>query len=166
VGEKSLVAAAQVVQSCFTVRRPEEAVFRAFAVAHLSDLTRSAKPGQSLELGPAEGSLLRTLKKLDKRCLTDIPEAMVCVHEMVAGKEISVVFNDWDIAAGWPEEAKRMFLPESRPGRLFENLNFDPADVLVQPFIEDSAKKIAPGFSRHGVSAHSSQPIRMRLDKG
>ena len=112
-----------------------------------------------------EGPLRRTLEELDQGRLPDIPEAMVCVDEMVAGIEISVVFNDGNISADWPEKAQRMLLPESRPGCFLEDLHFNPADVPAQPVIEDSAEKIPPGFSRHCIGADTSRPIRMLFNQ-
>ena len=90
-------------------------------------------------------------RSVDEGSLPDVAQAMFGVDVVVAGKEISIVFDDRDISADGPEDAQRMLLPERRPGRFLENLHFDPADIPAHPFVEDGAEKVAPGFRRDGV---------------
>ena len=86
---------------------------------------------------------------------------MFRVDEVITGKEVSVVFNDGNITAGLPEDAKRMFLPESSSSCLLEDLHFDPLDILLHPLIEDGAEKIAESVS--GYCAVANAPLFCRL---
>ena len=91
---------------------------------------------------------------------------MFRVDEVIARKEVSVVFNDGNITAGLPEDAKRMLLPEGGSGCLLEDLHFDPLDILAHPLIEDGAEKIAQAFSRHSTVANAAVFIWLRLNQG
>ena len=91
---------------------------------------------------------------------------MFRVDEVVARKEISVMFDHGNISAGLSKDTKRMLLAETRSGRLFEYLHFDPLDIVTLPFVENGAKKIAPGFRRHRAKADAVLSVGLRFDQG
>ena len=73
---------------------------------------------------------------------------MLHVDEVITRKEVAVMFDDGDIAAGLPKDTERMFLTEGNSARLFEYLHFDSPDILALPLVEDGAEKIAHDLSR------------------
>ncbi len=91
---------------------------------------------------------------------------MFRVDEVITRKEVSVVFDDGNITAGLPKDAKRMLLPERSSGCLLEYLHFDLLDILAYPLIEDGAEKIAQSFSRHSAVAHPALLVWLRLNEG
>jgi hypothetical protein len=91
---------------------------------------------------------------------------MPSVDEMITRKEIPVVLDDGNIAAGLPEDTQRMLLPEGSSGRLLENLHFDPLDILGLPLVEDGAEKTPQGFSRHSAAADPTVFTWLRLNQG
>lgn len=105
-GEKTLVARTQIVQSLLAVRCPDETILRAPSVAHCPDLTGPAVAGQCFLLGLSECSLGRTFEKLNQRDFPDIPEAVFIIDEVVARKDIPVMFDNRNIAAGRPEDTQ------------------------------------------------------------
>ena len=159
MGEEALVACAEVVQPCFAVRRLEEAILGAPAMAQGQYLADLAMTRQEIRFGLPEGPLGRALKQQGERGLPDIAQAMSFVNEVIAGEKVPVVFDDGDIAAGLPEDAQRMLLPQGCPGRLFKDLNLDPANVLAQPLVKNGAEKSAEGFGRHGPVAYAAPAI-------
>ena len=106
MGKKAFVARTQVIQSRFSIRCLEEAVLRTLPIAHSPDLTFQAVAGQSLYFGFTERPLHRTLEKLDQRSLRYISKAMLDVDEVVTRIEVSVVFDNGNVAAGRPEDAQ------------------------------------------------------------
>ena len=105
-GKKTLIARTQVVQPLLAIGCPDEAIFQAPSVAHIPYLTGPAVAGQCFQLGLPKSSLGRTLEKLNQGSLPDIPEAVFCVDEVVTGKEVSVVLDDRNIAAGRPKDTQ------------------------------------------------------------
>lgn len=91
---------------------------------------------------------------------------MFGIHEMVAGIEISVVLDDRNIAAGRPKNTQRVILLEGRPGRLLEDLHFDPADILTHPLIEYGAEKFTPSFCGNRERTDTAVGVWLRFDHG
>jgi hypothetical protein len=98
--------------------------------------------------------------------LADIPDSMGRVDEVVAGEKISIVFDDRNVAAGRTEEAEGMLLAEGDADRFFDDLNFDPADVVPDPFIENRTEERPPRFSPDGEGTEAVGLLRMWLDQG
>jgi hypothetical protein len=69
---------------------------------------------------------------------------MFRADEVIARKEVPGVLDDGNIAAGLPEDAQRMLLPEGGSGRLLKHPHVDPLDIPGHPLIEDGAEKVAP----------------------
>ncbi len=90
---------------------------------------------------------------------------MFRVNEVITRKEVSIVFDDGNIAAGLPKDTECMLLSEGSSGRLLEYLHFEPLDILVLPLIEDGAEKMAPSFSRHSAVANAALFVWLRLDQ-
>ena len=101
--EKTLVAFTEIVQATFSIWCPEEPVFRASAVTHISDHTFPAKARQGIQFSLAECFLGRTLDHLDQGGLDDVPKTMVFINKVIAWIEVAVVFNDWNIPAARPK---------------------------------------------------------------
>src|SRR5450759_716110 len=79
---------------------------------------------------------------------------MIAIDVMVAGIEVPGMFKHGQLAAGFSESTKRMFRSLILPGRLFEQLNIDPADILPDPPVENRAHECAKGFRRNRLRAH------------
>ena len=150
--EKSPIPGAKIVQARLAIWRLKNAIFRAAAIAHFSNVTFTAIARQGLLLGTAEGCLRRTLKKRSERGFTNVSQPMLNVNEMIALIEISVVLDDRNIPAGRAEDAKRMSHPIGRACSFFKALNDDPVHIVPHPLVKDRAEKISevnrPGFHR------------------
>ena len=99
MGKEEPITCTKVVQPLFTIRCQNESVLRAFTVTHGQDLAVSAIAGQSVRLGLPERDLVSAFQQINERRTLDIPEKMRGINEMIAGKEISVMFNDRNILA-------------------------------------------------------------------
>ncbi len=91
---------------------------------------------------------------------------MLHVDEVITRKEVAVMFDDGNIAAGLPKDTERVFLPKGGSGRLLEYLHLDPPDILALPLVEDGAEKIAQDLSRDRAVADSAFSVYLRLDQG
>ena len=91
---------------------------------------------------------------------------MFGVDEVITRKEVSVVFDNGNITTGFSKDTKRMFLPESSSGCLFEYLHLDPFDILALPLVEDGTEKISQNFSRHSAVANTALFAWLRLNQG
>ena len=96
----------------------------------------------------------------------DISQPMFHIDEVVARKEVSVMFDNGNISTGLPKNAERMLLPECSSGYLFEYLHLDSLDILALPLIKDGAEKIAQSFSRYRTLADAALSLWLRLDQG
>ena len=112
MGKEPQVSFAEKVETSLSIRCPDEAVFRTFAVAHVEHFTAPAVCGERVAFGTSEGPLLRAFHHLDKRCLNQIADAVLFVHVVIARVKIPVVFDDWNVPAGFPEDAEGMLLSE------------------------------------------------------
>ena len=83
VVEERLEAWTQVVQAGFPVRRRDEAVLRATAVAGEADVALEAVPRQGVALVEPELPLLRGRDELEHVGERDVPELVVGLHEVV-----------------------------------------------------------------------------------
>ena len=96
----------------------------------------------------------------------DISQPMFHIDEVIARKEVSVMFDNGNISTGLPKNAERMLLSESSSGCLFEYLHLDSLDILALPLIKDGAEKIAQSFSRYRTVADAPLFLWLRLDQG
>jgi len=108
----------------------------------------------------------RTFDEIDQSGLTDVPQVMFSVDEVIAGKEIPVVLNNRNIPAGFLEDAQGMLLPQGCCSGLLKDLNSNLPDILARPLIEDGAKESAEGLGRHGGRAYAFVKIRSGLHEG
>jgi len=166
VGEEAFIARTQVVQSRFTIWRMQDAIFRAPAMAHIPHLACLTIAGKRIQFGLPECSLGRTLEQLDQWRLLDISQEIFPLDEVVTRKEVSVVFDDWNIPTGFPEDTQSMLLAKGCSGRFLEYLHGDPPDILPHPLVEDGAEKSAKSFSRHSTVADAAHGVRLGLDQG
>lgn len=104
MGEETFITRAEVVQAFFAVRRPQETVLRAPAIAHRQDIAGPAEVGQFVQLGLSEGPLRWALEQFNERSFADIPEAVFEVDKVIAGKKVPVMFDDRNISAGRPKD--------------------------------------------------------------
>jgi len=81
---------------------------------------------------------------------------MFRVDEVITREEVSVVFDDGDIAAGFPKDAQCVFLAQSSSGHLFKDLNVNLLDILGHPLVEDRAEEIAESFSGNAEGTDTS----------
>jgi hypothetical protein len=96
----------------------------------------------------------------------DISQPMFHIDEVIARKEVSVVFDNGNISTGLPKNAERMFLPESSSNCLLKYLHFDSLDILALPLVKDGTEKIAQSFSRYSTVADAAYSLWLRLDEG
>ena len=164
--EKTLIPRTQVVQPFLPVRRLKDAVLGAPPVAHPPDFAVEAITGQPVPLGRSECSLLRAFEQFDQRLVAYISEVMFSIDEVIAGKEVSVMFDHGKITARLAKDTKRLLTPQGRLGNLFEYLDLDPPNVLAQPFVEDGAEKVAERFSRYAAAAYAPIAFAFRRHKG
>ena len=155
MGKEEPITCTKVVQPLFTIRCQNESVLRAFTVTHGQDLAVSAIAGQSVRLGLPERDLVSAFQQINERRTLDIPEKMRGINEMIAGKEISVMFNDRNIPTVLPEYAELMLPVQCRIGGFLKYLHFDSPDILALPLIKYSTEKPTKLFPRHRVSGHN-----------
>ena len=166
MGEEAFIARTQVVQSRFTIRRMQNAIFRASAMAHIPHLACLTIAGKRIQFGLPECSLGRTLYQLDKWSLLDISQEIFRVDKVVTREEVSVVFDDRNIPTGFSEDTQCMLLAKGCSGRFLEYLHVDPPDILPHPLVEDGGEKSAKSFSRHSAAADAAHGVRLGLDQG
>jgi len=166
VGKKALVACTQIIQPSFAVRRPENTILRAPSVTKFEDVAFQAIAGKGVPFELSECPLRGTFDEIDQSGLTDIPQVMFPVDEVIADKEISIVLNNRNIPAGFLKDAQGMLLPQGCCSRLLKDLNSNLPDILARPLIEDGAKESAEGLGRHGGRAHAFVEIRSGLHEG
>jgi hypothetical protein len=114
----------------------------------------------------AECPLRRAFDEIDQPGLTDIPQVVFPVDEVIAGKKISIVFDHGNITAAFLKDTQGMLLPQGGCGRLLEDLDFYLPDILAHPLIEDGAEKSAKGLRGHGARAYRSINVRPGLHQG
>ena len=105
VQEEALQSRAQVVEARFALRRPDETVLGASAVAHGQHFAFAAVTRQGVPLGLAEIPLRRAFQQLAERRLADVAQAVFAVDVVVAREKVAVVFDNRDLAAGFAENA-------------------------------------------------------------
>jgi hypothetical protein len=121
---------------------------------------------QRVQFGTPERLLGWAIQQLDQRHISQVPQTVLDVDEVITAVEVSVVFDDGDAATDLLENAERVLLPEGWSNRLLEDLYFDPPDVPGHPLVEDGAQKSTPSLRRHGAVAHTPVGLRSPLDQG
>ena len=111
VSEKTSIACTKIIEPCFPIRRPEDAIFRASPIAHGLDLASPAATGQSVLFALPEGPLYRTLDEANERSLPNIAQVMFSVNEMITRKEITIMFDHRNVTASFPKNTQRVLLP-------------------------------------------------------
>ncbi len=91
---------------------------------------------------------------------------MLRVDEVIARKEVTVVFDDGNVTAGLPKNTQRMLLSEGCSGGLLEYLYLDLSDIHTLPLVEDGAQKSAESFRRHRALADTPLGVGLRLNQG
>ena len=91
---------------------------------------------------------------------------MFRVDKVITRKEVSVMFEDGNIATGLPKDAERMLLSQGRSGHLLEDLHIDALDILGFPLIENGAEKMAQSLSVHRSVANAALFGGLRLHQG
>jgi len=103
---------------------------------------------------------------MDQWKLLDIPQQMLRVDEVITRIEVSIVFDDRNITAGFSKDTQCMLLPESSSGYLLENLNFDPLNIMNLPLVKDCGEEIAPSVGRYSAVANAALTVWLGLDQG
>jgi len=110
VRKKAFVACTQIVQPSFAIGRSEDAILRAPSIAKIENVAFQAIAGKGVPFELAEGPQRRTFDEIDQSGLTNVPQVVFPVDEVIAGKEISVVFDHGNIPAGFLEDTQGMLL--------------------------------------------------------
>jgi hypothetical protein len=164
VQEETLQSSTEVVEARIAIGCLNETVFGAATVAHSQHFALPAITREGVALGCAEIPLHFALQQLVERRLPDIAQPVVAVDEVVARKEIAVVFEYRDLAASLAEDTQRMLLAERRSGGLLERLNHYAADIAPDPLIEDLAQERAILFRRRRMRADAAHRFQRSLD--
>lgn len=165
VAKEALISCAEIVQAWLAIRGMKDSILRTSPVAKRQDLAAETETGQTIPFGVPEGSLCRALKKIDQRSLLDVAQAVPSIDEVVARKDVSVMFDHRNIATGFSEDAERVFIGESRSGYFLKDLHLDPLDIQADPLIEDGTEKIAPCFGWHGSVTYRVLSGRFGFDQ-
>ncbi len=107
--EKLFQARTQVIQSLFTVRRLDDAVFGAAAIAHAQYFALPAVARQTRPFFLSEVALSWILDHFREGLLVDITDLVFRQNVVVARIKIAVMLDNRDIAAGFTVDAKRVF---------------------------------------------------------
>ena len=165
MGKEAFVPCTQIVQPCFPVGRPKNAILRTPSIAQCKDLAFQAIAGKGVPFELSECPLGGTFDEIDQSGFTDIPQVVFSVDEVIAGKEISIVLDHRNIPAGFLEDAQGMFLPQGLSCRLIEDLDIYLPDVLAHPLIKNGAEKSTEGLRGHGARTHISIRVRSGFHK-
>ena len=131
MGKETLIAGAEVAQGFFAVRCSKESVLRASAIAHCQDFASLARERQPIQLGLSEGSLRSAFEQFNEWSFPNIPEPVLNVDKMIAGKEVSVMFDNGNIPADLPKYTETMVLPEGSSDGLLEYLYVHLPDIMA-----------------------------------
>ena len=143
VPEELPVAGAEIIQPRLSIRGFDKSVLGAFSIAYKPDRTAAAIFRQALELLPPELLLLGRAGYAVHASLHDIAQKVSRLHKVIAGVHIPIVLHGQGRSAGLGEGADAG--RRSRPGGQshIEDLDEDPAHILLHPFIEDGYQKAA-----------------------
>lgn len=137
MAEKMFVAGTEVVELLHLTLYRHKTVFRALAVAHGKYLTGSAQAWQGSSLGFAESSQPSRAEEFDERGFLDVADSPAGMDKMIAGIDVTIVFDHRNVAAGRAKEAEGVFLGKGDACCLLENLHLDGADIPGQPLVEN-----------------------------
>jgi len=135
VFKKLLVSGTEIIQALFTFCSSEDAIFRAAAVAHIQNRAVVALPRQRLLFSPPKSLLAGAVEQHAKRCLANVAQSMLRHREMVAAINISVALQNRHIAS-LAKNAERMLQSKGGARSFFKDLDFDAANIAVQPGIK------------------------------
>jgi len=143
VGEEFLVGGAEVVEAGVAVGGEVEAVFWAFAVAVAEELAALALGGEGGVFVGAELGLFGGVDHFGEGGGEEVAAFVGGVDEVVAGVEVSVVFEGEACAAGLGEDAEGGGVAHFDAELGVEELDEVFADVVADPFVEDGAEESA-----------------------
>ena len=144
MAEETQVALAEVVESRLAVRRREETVLGAFAVAGKEELALAALAREGGLFGLAESPLPLAVHHRGERFRADIPQPVFGEDEVVAAVNIAVIFHHARVPAGLGHGAESRRDAEPVGERRVEKLYIVVAYVVLHPFVEDGAEEVAP----------------------
>jgi hypothetical protein len=156
VYEKRLVTFAQIVQSCFSILRPDQTVLGTLAIADMQEFTLPAALWKRSPLVLSELSLLVRDNEFDQGRLEDVSQEVLGLHEVVAGIEIAVVLERHALTAYRAEDADRSCHPEPARQRPVEIENERFSDIPLDPLIKDHRQEPSPLVCTDG-------PVRGRV---
>ncbi len=164
VPEEGHVPGAQVVEPGLPVRRGQEPVLGALAVAREPDVALAAHPRQRVPLGRPERLLLRRPHQVHHRQLPDVPQAVLRLHEVVARVQVAVVLQRETGPARLVEHAQPgPRRPEVVPDRRLERLHVHAPDVVVDPLVPDRRQEPPELLRPHGPHRRRHPPHRVRV---
>ena len=133
VPEELPVARTKIIKPRFTFWCFDKTVLRAFAVAGESDLTLEAIFGQSIELIPAELSLLPGIGQICHALISNISEKEPGLHKMIAGVHVSIVLHSHGRPTGLREGTDPRRYPCPGGKSYIEDLDKDPTYISLAP---------------------------------
>ena len=144
VFKKRPVTLAEIVQARLSVGCFDETVPGTLAMAGKNEIAPAAVSGKAIPFVPAEFQLFWGFCKHAHRCLQDIAEQVIRLDEVIAGVEITVVFERHSPTAGTPENADgyRQAKPSGQCPVEVEHER--PADIPAHPLVEDPDQEFSP----------------------
>jgi hypothetical protein len=105
VAEIGLVAGAEVVEPGLTVRAPDKAIFRALAVAREPELTAHTLAWQRRLFFTNQRFLSGLIDQGSQVIRRQVSQAILRIHEMVAGVDATVMLHNRGLATARTEDA-------------------------------------------------------------
>ncbi len=136
VVEERLEAGAQVVEAGIAVRRRDEPVLRAAAVARETHVALEAVLRQRVAFVEPELALLLGRDELEHRVLLDVAQLVARLHEVVARVEITGVLERQREPARLRVDAEPRWLSGPVGERDVEHLHVHLGDVVADPLLE------------------------------
>ena len=106
VVEEFLIARTEIVQSGFAIRRLQEAMLGAFAIAGKAYLALLAELRQRIVFVLAKFYLLRRGRHRPECRFHNVAKTVLRIHKMIAGIKVPVMFDGHGRATGLAEDAE------------------------------------------------------------
>ena len=104
--EERLQSGTEIVETRLAVRRADKPILGTASVAHGQHFTVPAELRKGVPLRIPEVPLRLALQQMAKWRFADIAHPVFAVDEVVARKEVAVVFEHRNLAAGFTEDTQ------------------------------------------------------------
>ena len=142
--EELVIALTEVVETRFTISGMGETIFRTFSIASKEILTFATLTGQRLLFGLTKCLLARRIHHVDERIRLDIAQLILREDEVVTRINITIPLYRSRMTTRFGQSANTWLLTNPIGKGGVEELNIIVANIIAHPFIEYSAKEVAP----------------------